>query len=404
MKILLIHNSYAQPAGGEDAVFEAESALLRSHGHQVIQFTGSNKEILEKGRFAALQSLFSSVYNHQVYREVKDLCDREKPAVVHIHNFWFALSPALHSACHDSCIPVVQTLHNFRLVCLGALLVRNGRVCRDCVGKTTWRGIFHRCYNHSLLLSSFLHRMVRNRERLYCNTDVFIALSDFGRDVYVEGGMPAEKLLDKPNFVPDVDVADAAPRTSTHVLYVGRLSKEKGVDVLINAWTMLSARFNEGAAAKASLTVLGEGPEKEWLIKSSDVCSELKRVVVEGHLEKQEVVNKMAESGFLVFPSVWYEGMPMTMLEAYACGLPIVASRMGAMQEIVSEGETGLLFEPGNAEDLAEKMGWMLTHPDECRRMGANARREYEEKYSPEKNYQMLKQIYQTAISRRAEG
>jgi glycosyltransferase involved in cell wall biosynthesis len=398
MKILLVHNSYAQPAGGEDAVFANEVDLLRTHGHEVVTFVRSNGDVLERGVFPVLKALFRSKFNRLVYSEVRTLCEKERPDVAHIHNFWFALSPSVHAACHAAGIPVVQTLHNFRLVCLGALLVRNGRVCCDCVGRKACKGVFLRCYHGSFIQSTFLYRMLREKIRLIRNTEIFITLSHFGKCIFTKGGIPSGKLLVKPNFVSDIPIPPNAHNESGRVLFVGRLSLEKGIGVLLDAWDFV---LKHNKVAGASLRMVGEGPEKPRILDFINRKNQTARVTVEGHCPAKDVTEKMMESGFLVFPSTWYEGMPMTMLEAYRCGLPIVASRMGAMQEIVTDGVTGLLFEPGNAQDLAEKIDWMLLHPQECLRMGLNARREYEQKYTPEKNYEMLIDIYRTAMARK---
>jgi len=394
MKILLIHNYYSQGGGGEDSVFEAEAALLRSHGHEVITFVRSNKEILEQGRIAALKALIHSKFNRKIYSEVRALCEKEHPDVAHVHNFWFALSPSVHAACHDAGVTVVQTLHNFRLICLNALLLRNDSVCRKCVGRRPWPGILHRCYRNSFLQSWFACRMVSGRVAMMSKVDVFLTLTHSGMAVFKEAGFPSEKLFYKPNFIRDRFLDRRAPLTVGRALYAGRLTKDKGVETLMNAWPDRSG---------IELVLAGEGPLR-GAIEKNLLSRTHQNIALKGLLNSEEVAAENLASSFLILPSEWYETFGLVMVESFSAGRPVVASRHGAMAEIVKDGETGLLFEPGNVEDLAEKIEWMLSHPDECRRMGENARREYEEKYSPEKNHEMLMEIYRTAIARRAEA
>jgi glycosyltransferase involved in cell wall biosynthesis len=302
--------------------------------------------------------------------------------VIHAHNTFPLISPSLYVAADKAGVPVVQTLHNFRLFCPQAMLLRDGKVCEDCLGKSPWRGVARGCYRGSKMQSAViggmqvLHRALgtyRNKVTRY------IALNEFCRNKFIEGGLPTERIVVKPNFV---DFAAHQPEPRTGMLFVGRLSVEKGVSTLVKAMALSSGM---------RLRVAGDGPESGLLDGVAGV-SKL------GSLSGEAVRREMSIAAALVVPSIWYENFPRTIVEAFACGLPVIASRIGALADIVRDGETGLLFEPGNPRDLADKMAWAQTHPQAMLEMGKHARLEYEEKYTSECNFGQLMAIYEEAI------
>jgi glycosyltransferase involved in cell wall biosynthesis len=384
MRILIAHNAYQQ-RGGEDAVVEAEIDLLNTYGHEVVTYFRSNDDITAiSGASVAIQTLWSS----RTKDEMAKLMRAFQPDVIHVHNTLPLISPSIYWAAARAGVPVVQTLHNFRLMCLNALYLREGKVCEDCAGCLPWRGILRKCYRNSGTASSVLASMLILHRALGTydhKVDRFIALTQFAKNKCVEANYPANKLTVKPNFYSGVRTADDQTEGCTRhgALFVGRISQEKGISTLIRSWTEIDCDLR--LAGDGSLT--GE--------VDSAGNQRIKRL---GSLPSVEVSAAMSESEFLVMPSVWYEGFPMVLVEAFAHGLPVVASRLGSMAEIVEDGVTGLLFETGNAEDLAVKVRWMIEHPDECRQMGYNARHEFEQKYTPERNYEMLMKIYQEAI------
>ncbi len=385
MKIVLLHNNYQQP-GGEDAVFEAEKVLLDRMGHEIIPFVEDNARL---NGMSALKAARNTIWSREAQGKLRQLIRETRPDVAHFHNTFLMISPAAYYACKEARVPVVQTLHNYRLICPGALLMREGRVCEDCVGRAIpWSGVVHGCWRSSragtAVVAAMLavHRLMKTWSK---QVDLYIALTEFARRKFIEGGLPAEKIVVKPNFVaPDPGEGQHA---GGYALFVGRLSPEKGVVTLLRAWKRLKG---------VPLKVVGDGPLREE-VQGLGRREGLTEVEVLGQKPREEVLGLMHEAKVLVFPSRCYEGFPMTIAEAFACGLPVIASRLGAMAEIVEDQRTGLLFRPGDPENLAEKVEWAWGHPKELAEMGREARREYEQKYTAEKNYEILMEIYERA-------
>ena len=384
MRVLVVHNAY-QHKGGEDTVMAAEVALLRSRGNQVEQFSRSNDDIALKAKVAVA---VDTVWSASVAADFEAKLKAFQPDVVHVHNTFPLISPAIYWVANRLRIPVLQTLHNFRLMCPQAMFLRNGVVCEDCVGKLPWRGAVRGCYRGSKMQSTVLAGMVTVHRALGTwenKVTRYIALNEFCRGKFIEGGLPAERIVIKPNFV-DFEAPAATARQG--FLFVGRLSSEKGVHVLTAAHHQV-----QGGA----LRVAGTGPD-DHLLANVPGLSAL------GAVGMEQVRSEMGAATALVLPSICNESFPRTLVEAFGCGLPVIASRIGALAELVKDGETGLLFEPGNAEDLASKMRWALANPDAMATMGQNARRQYETEFTAEKNYQQLIAIYQEAIEAKKEG
>ena len=378
-RVLVVHNRYQRP-GGEDAVVDAEVELLRSRGHAVETYLRSNDELAGmKARDAFVQALWS----RRSGNEVTGLIAAFRPDLVHVHNTFARVSPSIHWAAARAGIPVVQTLHNFRLLCAQAMFLREGRVCEDCVGRLPWRGIAHKCYRDSRLQSAALVAAIGAHRALgtyRAKVARYIALTAFCRDKFIEGGLPASRVAVKPNFV-DIARAPASPRRGG--LFVGRLSPEKGTGVLLDALKELPG---------ITLDVIGDGPERAAVAAHPQVS-------FLGWLAPAEIYARMHRAAYLVMPSIWYESFPRTLVEAYASGLPVVASRIGALAELVDHGGTGLVFEPGSARDLARHIAWAGAFPAKMLAMGENAREKYERAFTPGKNYDQLMTIYEDAIA-----
>ncbi|SNS74280.1 Glycosyltransferase involved in cell wall bisynthesis [Noviherbaspirillum humi] len=380
MKILVAHNTY-QHRGGEDTVVDAEIALLRSRGHEVREYRQHNDAIKQMSPAAAA---VSAIWSTQTERDAAAIAREFRPDIIHVHNTFPLISPSLYWAADRMGIPLVQTLHNFRLLCPQAIFLRDGKICEDCIGKLPWRAVTRKCYRESAVQSAVVTGMLATHRALGTyqqRITRYIALNEFARAKYVEGGLPADRIRIKPNFVASAGAPEEGERHGG--LYVGRLSGEKGLDVL--------AAAVQGARLEG-IEVIGGGP-LEPLAKAAFGDGYL------GYRSLDEIMARMRGASFMVLPSICYENSPRTIVEAFASGLPVIASRLGALVEIVRDGVTGLLFDPGSPDDLAAKMRWAARHPDEMRRMGRNARTEYETRYTPDRNYDMLLGIYEDAIS-----
>ena len=382
MRVMMVHNAYQQ-AGGEDGVVDAELALLRSHGHEVHELRRHNDELASMSPIAAAGQAVWSVASKAQARELIELTE---PDVVHVHNTFSLISPSVYWACAQAGVPVVQTLHNFRLACPQAMLLREGKPCELCIGRMPWPALVHGCNPGSRARTAVMVGMIGVHRALGTwqhKVTRYIALNEFCRNKFIEAGLPAHKIVVKPNFVAAGPVA-SGPRSG--VLFVGRLAPEKGIEVLGEAWSNVAHR-----APALTLRVAGVGAQ-DWRLANQH------GVTLLGALGKAAVRAEMQRAQVLVLPSIWYENMPLTLIEAYACGLPVIASRIGALAELVEHGETGLLFEPGDARGLADALQWATGHPEAMLVMGANARARYEARYSPDINYAQTLAVYRSAI------
>ena len=389
MKILVAHTYYQQP-GGEDTVFAQEVELLRREGHEVVTYTRSNKEIEGYSTTQRLMLFPNTIWSNASRADFAALLDRERPDLVHFHNTFMAMSPSVYSACKERGLPVVQTLHNFRLCCPGGAFFRNGAACEDCTTKGVWTSVRHKCYRNSRLATATVASMLafnRSRSTWSDAVDCYIALSEFARSKMSSSGIPPHKFHVKPNFVgPD---PGARSKVGDYALYVGRIVVEKGVRTLIAAWKELDGTF--------PLRIIGDGPQRGNL-ETACQSNHVKKVSFLGLRPRAEVIEEIRSARFLVFPSESYENFPMTIAESYACGVPVIASNIGSTAEIVHNGVTGLTFTPGNAHELRQCVDWAIEHPEQMEEMGHRARAEFEAKYSAKRNYEMLMDIYECAL------
>jgi len=390
MKIILVHNSYRE-AGGEDVVFESEKRLLERAGHRVIPYVRSNMELQNASFLDRIAIVPRMVWSSKTRREFATILDAHNPDVVHAHNTFMAISPSIYSACSERHIPVVQTLHNFRLLCPGANFFRDGAICNECVDQNLLQSVLHGCYRNSrgatagvaLMLS--LHRALNTWRSSVAR---FIVLTEFAKEKFVAAGFPSDKFAVKPNFA-DPDPRERAD-AGAYALYVGRLMENKGSQVLMNAWKKLPAPY--------PLQIVGDGPERATReAQARDL--QLSGVTFRGRLSHDAVIDAIKGARFILVPSLLYEGFPMSIVESFACGTPVLCSRLGGMMEIVQHGVTGLHFNPNDPQDLARSVEWAWHHPVELAEMGRAARRKYETDYTAEKNYSLLMGIYEQAVA-----
>lgn len=390
LRILIAHNFYQQ-AGGEDVVFENEERLLASKGHSVFRYTLDNHSIPGLSLPGLLGRTF---WNQNTWTQVRSIIRTERIDLVHCHNTFPLISAAIYSAADRERTPVVQTLHNYRLICAAGTMVRNGAQCEECPNAQSMiPGIFHRCYRGSaaatvaLIGSAKVHRALGNWAG---KVQQYIALSQFMKSKLVSTGLPAERITVKPNF-PAIDLTVGAA-DGNYALFVGRLSPEKGLGVLLDAWSRLS---------ELPLRIAGSGPEQESL---ADRARAMPNVTLLGWQSPEQVRELMRGAYCLVVPSLAYEGFPLTIAEAYSAGLPVIASGHGSLAELVRDGMTGLHFRAGDASDLVSKAMWLFSNPGERLRMGTAARSEYLSRFTPEASYQVLIKIYTEAIRLCASG
>ncbi len=377
--VLVIHNRYQQ-AGGEDAVVRAEIALLRQNGHRVTEYTRDNAAIRGYGALGKASLLFSATWNQRAYGELRRLIRKELPAVAHCHNLVPLISPAAYYACKAESVPVVQTLHNFRLRCPAGTMFRNGAICEDCDGRLG-KAVALGCYRNSQSQTAAAGLMLGTHRAMGTwnhAVDAYSAPSFFSAEHVAGNLVRRQKIEIRPNFL--LDDPGARNASSDYALFVGRLCEEKGVRQLLRAWSNLPG---------IPLVIIGDGP-----LRSETERNATKNVTFTGALPAAAVLARVKEARFLVFPSVGYETFGMTVLEAAACGVATVGSRLGAIPELVHEGRTGLLFDPHNTDELIEKVAWAWSHPVSMNEMGAAARRRYLHHYTAEKGYDALVNFY----------
>ncbi|OUQ22996.1 hypothetical protein B5E77_16145 [Lachnoclostridium sp. An131] len=384
-KILLVHNHYKIP-GGEDTVVSNEKRLLEEHGHKVILYSRSNQEMQDFSVWQKLMLPFTSLFSLRTYRDVKALLKKERVDIVHVHNTLNLVSPSVYYAAFSLRVPVVQTLHNFRLLCPAATFVRDGRICEDCVKYGLGCAVRHGCYRNSRLQTLMsaailkMYRLLGTYRRLF-----YICLTDFNKEKLLllnQGGrtiVREERVFVKSNFVWRPQIREVERKEQ--YLYVGRLEDLKGVRFLVRTWRDFPDR---------RLLLCGSGPEEAW-IRSYISENRMSQIELLGQVSHDEVMRLAAESRALIMPTMCYEGQGLVLLESYAVGTPVLASALGNVGNIVIPNVTGLRFAAGDAEALKEAVRKF----EEAKAW--DTRPTYEKYYSPEKNYEKLKEIYDRA-------
>lgn len=387
MRVLIVHNEYRRP-GGEDEVVAREAELLRSYGHRVTLYIRQNSKIegLSWPQKAVLP--LRAVWSADSYRDVAGLIRDERPDVAHFHNTFAMVSPAAYYACRRLRVPVVQTLHNPRLLCPAATSWRKGMFCNRCDGHTTkWPGIVLGCYRNSRIQTAGVATVIaaHSLAGTWRNcVDCYIVPSEYYRTRFIGAGFDASRVVRKPHFVAP-DPGERAAARGEYALYIGRLDREKGCATLMEAWRRMSG---------VPLVIRGEG-ELTDAFQEGIRRGDLKDVSLAPRLSRSELMDLLKKARFLVWPSEGaYETFGLVAVEAFACGVPVVAAGGGVNAEIVADGRTGVHFRPGDAADLARKAQWAWRSPDRLTKMGREARQVFVEKYSSAKNYSMLMEIY----------
>lgn len=386
VKVLQCHNLYQLP-GGEDTVVNDEKQLLESRGHEVVSFTLHNDHVdsLSKPRLAA-----GTIWSRKSAGQLRELVRQHRPDIVHFHNTLPLMSPSCYYAARSEGAAVVQTLHNYRLLCPKATFFRDNQICEDCLHKKIkWPAIKHGCYRDSRAASAAVTAMLTVHGVLGTyrkQVDAFIACSEFTREKMIEGGYPGELIHYKPNFVPaDPGVGSGA---GGYPMYLGRLSQEKGIEVLVEAWDKLP---------DTPLQVVGKGPVQELV---EGLAERHHRVQHETWVSFPRLGELLGNAAFLILPTMNYEGFPKVIVEAYAHGVPVIASKIGAMAHVIEDGKTGRHVKYGDADDLARVVREVLADPDQLAAMRRGAREAYETLYTADTNYARLMEVYATARER----
>jgi glycosyltransferase involved in cell wall biosynthesis len=381
VKILIVHNYYQQP-GGEDQVFRTESALLREYGHEVVLETVHNDAATD---LHPLALGLKTIWNAKSYRRFRELVRRERPAIVHFHNTFPLLSPAVYYASRREGASVVQTLHNYRLICPAATLFRDGDICELCVDKTIkWPAVQHGCYRGRMASGATAALLATHHwaGTWHHQVDAFVAVSSVLAEKVVAGGLPAAKVHVKPNCIhPD---PGHARRAGGYALFLGRLTPEKGIGTLLEAWRELGGRI--------PLKIAGDGPLASDVAQAAATVPGIEWL---GQQTREQVLALLYDARCLIAPSIWYEGgIPLTVLEAMGVGLPIIASRLGTLGCYLDHGRTGLLFAPQQPADLVTQVRAMLNDPLLERRLATQARTEFETHFSGKRTYEQLMELY----------
>ncbi len=384
LTILQIHNRYRE-GGGEDTVVRKERALLESAGHDVVEFEAENPP----GAVAAARTLAVSAWNLASARSVKEAVAVRRPDVAHVHNTWWRLTPSILKPLADAHVPIAMTLHNYRLLCANAMLFREGRPCEECVGTHPWRAVPYRCYRGSAFASAVAASAIEVARRLgvWGDVSVFITLTEFAKQRFVAAGLTADRLIVKPNFVDDPGSRTNPASASNTILFVGRLSEEKGVRTLLDAW-------RDAALDDLELLIVGDGPLAGELRATAPPA-----VRFAGRVPPAQVVELMRQARAMAFPSVWYEGQPMVLLEALAAGLPLVVSDIGGIPETVGDGGAAVSALPGDRSAWARALS-RLTDAASVEVASMQARAVYEARYSVEPALEGLVRAYEMAIER----
>jgi glycosyltransferase involved in cell wall biosynthesis len=399
MKILLAHNFYGSTApSGENAVVLAEKKLLKERGHKITEYVRHSDEIRNQGVWGNIKGAFSTPWNPFSKKHLHEILQREKPDILHVHNFFPLLSPAVFYAVKNLKAATVFTLHNYRLFCPASILMRQGRPCTDCLNaRSVFPSIVYGCYRESriatLPLAAMigLHRFLRTWEK---HVDAFIALTEFQCEIMSKSGLPEEKFHVKPHFYADQPYPNAWNDRQEKIVFIGRLGEEKGASLLIKAWK----KWGDDAPL---LEIIGDGPEQPLLTNQIIANNLTGKIRLAGQLPFEETQSSLAASKLLILPSLCFEGFPMVIREAFALGTPVAASRLGAMKSLIIENKNGVLFDPGSSDDIYRTVKAYWFDQQKLSEMGAAARVEFEEKYTAETNYKMLMNIYQAAIKER---
>lgn len=392
--ILQVHNKYLRH-GGEDSVLLNENRLLSEAGYEVVQHLASNEDLPAQSKLGLALSGLSTTWSATEKRRMENSAKENRPFVAHIHNTFPLMSPSVYYGLQRARTPVVQTLHNYRLTCSNGLLLRNARPCELCVDGSLGHALRYRCYRDSVLATSAVvtmqavhHAVGTYRHRVH----VYIALSNFARSIMVRCGLPEERIIVKPNFIYDIPEVEQVQKTETYA-FLGRVSEEKGVDLLIDAW-------QKAKLTGKKLQIIGDGPMRAGLEARTKSDRSIEWL---GWKQEKEVRQLVAGCKFLVISSRCYELGPIVLLEAMACATPVIGPRHAAFPEVVEGGRLGMLYTPNDPEALAQTLVQSAQmSPEQYGELSRSSRQTYLQKYTPEVNLKLTLDVYAEARARAA--
>jgi glycosyltransferase involved in cell wall biosynthesis len=407
MKVLMCHKFLFEDGGPERYILGL-SSILEKQGNQVAYFAMHHPKNI-KTRYSKyfvsqifldnhhrvnwitkMRTAIKIIYSLEAKRKMEMLISEQKPELAHLHNIYHQISPSILPVLHQKGIPVVMSLHDYKLACPNYKLMTQGGICEKCNSSKYYQAIFHKCvkdsFSTSLLncIEMYVHKLLKLYEK---NVDLFLSPSLFMREKLSEFGLDKSKILYLPPWVKEIE-SPPSYTYSDFFLYFGKISREKGVETLIKAMETIK---------EGQLVIAGEGEEEERLKRYIDQ-NRIGNVKFMGFMERSKLNELIRASRFVVLPSEWYENSPSVIYESFALGKSVIGSRIGGIPELIKEGVNGLLFEPKNVEDLAEKISYLYHHPLLAQKMGMEARKNVEEKYSVEEYYHNLLSIYQNLV------
>jgi glycosyltransferase involved in cell wall biosynthesis len=400
-------NKYHFVKGGAERYYLDLSEGLAQRGHLVMPFAMKHArnepspydryfvpEVDYHGSLSLgekIQAARDSIYSRTTVEKMKALIADEAPQIVHMHNIYHQLSPSLVHACADEGVPMVQTLHDYKLVCPGYLLMTGGKICERCIGKNYFNAVKHKCLMNSTAASivGYLEATFHEYKKTYSKIDYYLCPSEFLKRKVAEFGVPEEKLIHFPYFLP-IDAYEPNYGPSNYFIYLGRLSREKGILTLLKAVQLMKG-------TRLKCRILGEGPLEAQLKAQAEEWG-LENIEFSGFLQGNALQTLIREAAFTVVPSEWYENLPFAVLESFALGTPVVGSKIGGIPEMVLHEQTGLTYTPRQPHELAAALDWMESHSDSVVEMGREARKLIEERYAPEAHLERMEELYRQVI------
>jgi glycosyltransferase involved in cell wall biosynthesis len=398
MKILIVHNYYGSAApSGENTVFETERKLLFKQGHTVLEHIRHSDEIRDRGKFGIIQGALSTPWNPFSLHAIRSILINEQPDIMHVHNTFPLLSPAIYYAAKNLKTATVLTLHNYRTYCAAGIPMRNETSCIECLDKkTSIPSLKYGCYRDSKLATLPMALMIELHRKIGTwtnNIDSFIALTEFQKKTFIHAGLPEEKVYVKPHFYEGNSNSLKWNLRKDKIVFIGRLGKEKGCQYIIDVWE----KWNDAPI----IEIIGDGPQKNELqiqILKKNLSDKIKLLGQQSYTETQKLLSTVK---LLIIPSICFEGFPMVIREAFAHGVPVAGSDIGSIPDIVDDGVNGVLFKPGNSEDILEKVKGLWNDQDRLELLAKAAKEKFEKFYTADINYQILMDIYQKAIENR---